>query len=66
MRIDEIRKLDVSEIYLKLGEFHKELLYISLNKKIGDSSNVMKKKVLKRDVARFLTAINEKKKEEGC
>lgn len=65
LRTSEIRGLSVQEMKEKLVELKKELMKENVNKATGGApSNPGKVKELKRTIARILTIMNEKKKEE--
>ncbi|MBQ4874890.1 MAG: 50S ribosomal protein L29 [Rickettsiaceae bacterium H1] len=60
MKIDEIKRLSLSEMHVKLRNFRKKVLFFCLNKKVGDKENFVKIRILKKDISRLLTVINQK------
>ncbi|KJV65464.1 MULTISPECIES: 50S ribosomal protein L29 [Ehrlichia] len=64
MDIVDIRSKTNSELCELLVSLRKELVNAVLNKKIDKSSNHFYCANIKKDIARVLTILNEKKKEE--
>lgn len=60
MIITEVRKLNNEELYEKLSKLQVQVFTINLNKKLK-SDQLMKRKMIKKDIARLMMVINEKK-----
>ena len=65
MKAKEIRSMTESEIENKIGEFQDKLFKQKVQKALGQSENPHKIKETRRDVARFITILAEKRKENG-
>lgn len=62
MRASEIRKLDFSEMCVKLRSLRKDILSLALSKNINkEEMSNGKLKMLKKNVARVKTVINERR-----
>lgn len=60
MKVDEIRKLDKAKIISEIKEKRVELANKRMEKYIGKEKNTSSFKSLKKEIARFLTILNEK------
>jgi len=60
MNANEIRKKSISELHKDIIVYNKELSLLTMQIKSGKSTNVAKKKSLKKDIARVKTVISEK------
>lgn len=60
MNANEIRKKSISELYKDIIVYNKELSLLTMQIKSGKSTDVAKKKSLKKDIARIKTVISEK------
>ena len=61
MNSKEIRDLSVTEIETKLREIREQLLQLRLRKNTGQVEKTHEIRVLRKDIARFETALNQKK-----
>lgn len=61
MKAKELRSLSIDELQAKLEELKKELFKLRFERSVSESADKMRKRKLKRDIARVLTVINEKK-----
>ena len=64
MKANEIKDLSIPEIEKKLRETRDELTMLRMKKQLGQVEKPHELKALRRDIARMLTVINEKKKAE--
>ena len=64
MKATEIKELSIPEIEKKLRETCDELTMLRMKKQLGQVEKPHELKALRRDIARMLTVINEKKKAE--
>ncbi len=60
MLVKELREKSIKELYKILRDFVKELQVLTLNLKIGKSSDIKTKRLLKKKIARIKTVIKEK------
>lgn len=65
MKINEIRKLSDEEIKSKIAESKKELLNLRIKNATGSLEKPSKIRELKKDVARMLTVLTERKNSTG-
>ena len=63
MKATEIRDLSVEEIKEKVHSLEEELFNLRFQAKMGQLSNPLQMKMVKRDIARTKTVLGEKKKE---
>ena len=61
MTSKEIRELSATEIESKLRETREQLLQLRLRKQTGQVEKTHEIRVLRKDIARFETALNQKK-----
>lgn len=61
MKITELRDLTNEELQAKLTDFREELFNLRFQKALNRLDNPLRIKVVKRDVARIKTLINERK-----
>ncbi len=61
MKITELRDLTNEELQAKLVDFREELFNLRFQKALNRLDNPLRMKVVKRDVARIKTLINERK-----
>ncbi len=59
---DEIRAMSMEERLQLLTELRKELARLREQARVGTLTNVAKIKIIKKNIARILTVINEEKK----
>lgn len=60
MKMAEIRKLNDSEVSKKLFELKDELFNLRFRHKINQLENPMRIRIVKKDIARIKTLINER------
>lgn len=65
MKVSEIRKLKDEEILEKVKESKKELLNLRIKNATGSLDKPSKLKEMKKDIARMLTILNERKNSTG-
>ncbi len=61
MKINEIRKMSLSDLENELGELKQELFKLRFSLATNGLDNPMKIKEVKKDIARINTVITEKK-----
>ena len=65
LKIEEIRGLGVEELQEKVSKLKKELMHYRFQAKTGKLERQSALSEAKRDIARLLTIMNEKKSQEG-
>ncbi len=65
MKAKEIRSMTVDEIENKITEFQDKLFKQQIQKSLGQSENPYKIKDTRRDIARLITILKEKRSEDG-
>jgi len=65
MKSKEIRSMTADEIEHKLVEFQDKLFKQKFQKALGQSENPYKIKNTKKDIARMLTILSEKRSNDG-
>lgn len=63
MKANELRALTDSEILKKIEELRAQLFNLKFQNMIGQLDNPLKLRMIRRDIARAMTVLNEKKKE---
>ena len=63
MKVSELREMTDRELELKLSELREDLFHLKIKKKLGELEDVAKVRKVKRDIARILTIMNERKRE---
>lgn len=61
-KASELRTMTVEELRLEETDLRKELFNLRFQKVTGEIENPLRIKVVRKDIARVLTVINEKKK----
>jgi large subunit ribosomal protein L29 len=61
MKITEIRPLSIQELKEKAGALDEELFNLRFQEKMGQLSNPVRLRIVRRDIARIKTIIAEKK-----
>lgn len=61
-KISDIRELSLDELKRKLNELRHESLNLRLQKSTGQLENTGRMKMVRREIARVLTVINERTK----
>jgi small subunit ribosomal protein S3 len=59
---EELRKMDIKDLYKKLDEYNAELLKYRAESRMGTLKNTSAIKNVRKDIARILTIISEKKR----
>ena len=60
MKVDEIRKLNVEEIHAKLSDTREELMKLRFQQVTGQLTDTNRLRLLRRDIARMETILNER------
>lgn len=64
MKADKIRGMDAAELATKTGETAEQLFRLKFQVAMGQTDGVKKLREVKKDRARMLTILNEKKRAE--
>jgi len=64
MRASELRDLTIEELRQKEQDFRKELFNLRFQSATGEIQNPMRIRAVRKDIARILTVITEKMKEQ--
>lgn len=62
MKPSELREMTIDDLAAKEKDMRKELFNLSFQKATGEIENPMRIRAIKKDIARVLTIITEKKK----
>ncbi len=62
MKANEIRDLSIAEIEEKIAAWEEELFNLRFQAKMGQLSNPLRMPMVKRDIARAKTVLNEMKR----
>ncbi len=62
MKASELRQMSDDELMLKYEELKEELFKLRIQKTIGQIDNPARFKQIRRDIARILTILNERKR----
>ncbi len=62
MKPSELREMTNRELEMKEAELREELFHLKIKKKFGELENVSRIKYVKKDIARILTILNERKR----
>ena len=62
MKPEKIREMSEKEMLAKVTELRQELMKVRFEGAVTQIKNPLKKRELRRDIARILTIINEKRK----
>jgi len=63
MKANELRVMTEAELSKKADDLRKQLFNLNFQNMIGQLDNPLKIRLVKRDIARVLTILNEKAKE---
>lgn len=63
MKASELRELSIDEVKEKLSDMEEELFNLRFQAKMGQLSNPLRMRIVKRDIARAKTIINEHARE---
>ena len=62
MKAYELREMTDRELEMKEAELREELFHLKIKKKMGELEDVTRIRKVKRDIARILTILNERKR----
>jgi len=62
---DEIRRMPMEERLRLLAELRKELARLREQARVGTLTNIARIKIIRKNIARILTVINEERKREA-
>jgi len=65
MKAVELRELSIDEVKEKLSEMEEEMFNLRFQAKMGQLSNPVRMRIVKRDIARIKTIINEHSREQA-
>ena len=65
MKITEVRPLSIPELKEKAEALEEELFNLRFQEKMGQLSNPIRLRIVRRDIARIKTVIAEKKSEKA-
>lgn len=60
-KISDIRELSLDELNRKLNELRHEALNLRLQQSTGQLENTARRRLVRREIARVMTVINERK-----
>lgn len=61
MKVKEIRDMSDEQIKAKIGEWEEEIFNLRFQAKMGQLSNALQLRYVRRDIARAKTVLNSKK-----
>jgi large subunit ribosomal protein L29 len=61
MKVKEIRDMSDEQIKVKIGEWEEEIFNLRFQAKMGQLSNALQLRYVRRDIARAKTVLNSKK-----
>jgi large subunit ribosomal protein L29 len=61
MKVKEIRDMSDEQIKTKIGEWEEEIFNLRFQAKMGQLSNALQLRFVRRDIARAKTVLNSKK-----
>lgn len=64
LKAKDLRNIELKDLYTKLSEYREELLKHKAESRMGTLKNTSTIKNIRKDIARMLTVINEKKKSQ--
>lgn len=64
MKPSELREVTIDDLELKEQDLRKELFNLRFQQATGEIENPMRMRAIKKDIARILTIITEKKKKD--
>jgi len=59
MKAKEIREMNAEQIISKIGEMEEELFNLRFQDKVGQLANPVRQRIVKKDIARLKTVLNE-------
>lgn len=65
MKTSDLRDMAVADLLQKETDLRKELFHLRFQQATGEIENPMRIRAIRKDIARILTLIAEKKKSEG-
>ncbi|MDY4788623.1 MAG: 50S ribosomal protein L29 [Bacilli bacterium] len=60
MKANEIREMSTEELYAKVNELKEQLFVLKFQQATGQQTEALKRKVIRKDIARILTIIKER------
>jgi large subunit ribosomal protein L29 len=63
MKVSELRESTIDELLVKEQDMRKELFNLRFQQATGEIENPMRIRAIRKDIARLLTVITEKKKQ---
>ncbi len=66
MKASEIRALSTEEILSRLEDAREELMRLRFQKETGELTDTSRLRQVRRDIARMLTILNERRMEEAA
>jgi len=66
MKASEIRALSTEEILARLDDAREELMRLRFQKETGELTDTSRLRQVRRDIARMLTILNERRMEEAA
>jgi large subunit ribosomal protein L29 len=66
MKASDIRQLSVKELQEKASSLEEELFNLRFQAKMGQLSNALRLRIVRKDVARVKTVLNEKRGEKAA
>jgi large subunit ribosomal protein L29 len=65
MKVAEVRELDVEELQRRVAQTRRELFNLRFQHATGQLENTGQLKEVRRNIARLLTVLNQKQRENG-
>ena len=60
MKANEIREMSTEELYAKVNELKEQLFVLKFQQATGRQTEALKRKVIRKDIARILTILKER------
>lgn len=60
MKANEIREMSTEELYAKVNELKEQLFVLKFQQATGQQTEALKRKVIRKDIARILTILKER------
>ena len=65
MKVAEVRELDVNELEQRIAQTRRELFNLRVQHATGQLENTGQLKEVRKNIARLLTVLNQKQRENG-
>ena len=65
MKVAEVRELDVNELEQRIAQTRRELFNLRFQHATGQLENTGQLKEIRKNIARLLTVLNQKQRENG-